>query len=106
MWDLPGAGIEPVSPAMAGGLLTTAPPGKSHVWRSTEVVEEGSIKRFSHFSHWLLGQGNIFRAIVGGKAFLSPAGIDLTNCRTDIPQRQEVLSERNSKQGYNSTGHS
>lgn len=72
----------------------------------TEAVEEGSIKRFSHFSHWLLGQGNIFRAIVGGKAFLSPADIDLTNGRTDIPQRQEVLSERNSKQGYNSAGHS
>ena len=29
MWDLPGPGIEPVSPALAGGLLTTAPPGKS-----------------------------------------------------------------------------
>ena len=28
MWDLPGPGIEPVSPAMAGGFLTTAPPGK------------------------------------------------------------------------------
>ena len=29
MWDLPGPGIEPVSPAFAGGFLTTAPPGKS-----------------------------------------------------------------------------
>ena len=29
MWDLPGAGIEPMSPAMAGGFLTTVPPGKS-----------------------------------------------------------------------------
>ena len=28
MWDLPGPGIEPVSPAMAGGFSTTAPPGK------------------------------------------------------------------------------
>ena len=28
MWDLPGPGIEPVSPALAGGLPTTAPPGK------------------------------------------------------------------------------
>ena len=31
MWDLPGSGIEPVSPALAGGFLTTAPPGKSHI---------------------------------------------------------------------------
>ena len=28
MWDLPGPGLKPVSPALAGGLLTTAPPGK------------------------------------------------------------------------------
>ena len=29
MWDLPGPGLEPMSPALAGGFLTTAPPGKS-----------------------------------------------------------------------------
>ena len=29
MWDLPGPGIEPVSPALAGGFLTTGPLGKS-----------------------------------------------------------------------------
>ena len=29
MWDLPGPGIEPVSLALAGRFLTTAPPGKS-----------------------------------------------------------------------------
>ena len=28
MWDLPGPGLEPVSPALAGGFLTTLPPGK------------------------------------------------------------------------------
>ena len=28
MWDLPGPGIEPVSPALAGRFLTTVPPGK------------------------------------------------------------------------------
>ena len=26
---VPGTGIEPTSPALAGGFLTTAPPGKS-----------------------------------------------------------------------------
>ena len=25
MWDLPGSGIEPVSPALAGGFFTTEP---------------------------------------------------------------------------------
>ena len=28
MWSLPGPGLEPVSPALAGGFLTTALPGK------------------------------------------------------------------------------
>ena len=28
MWALPGPGLEPMSPASAGGFLTTAPPGK------------------------------------------------------------------------------
>ena len=28
MWDLPTPGLEPVSPALAGGFFTTAPPGK------------------------------------------------------------------------------
>ena len=29
MWDLPGPGNEPVSPALEGGPLTIGPPGKS-----------------------------------------------------------------------------
>ena len=32
MWDLPRPELEPVSPALAGGLLTTAPPGKPKFW--------------------------------------------------------------------------
>ena len=28
IWDPPGPGLEPTSPALAGGFLTTAPPGK------------------------------------------------------------------------------
>ena len=30
MWDLPWPGLEPMSPALAGGFLTTVPPGKLH----------------------------------------------------------------------------
>ena len=29
IWNLPGPGIEPVSPALAGGFLSIVPPGKS-----------------------------------------------------------------------------
>ena len=32
MWDLPGPGLEPVSPALAGGFFTPAPPGKPQDW--------------------------------------------------------------------------
>ncbi|XP_060139132.1 phosphatidylinositol 3-kinase catalytic subunit type 3 isoform X3 [Globicephala melas] len=39
MWDLPGPGHKPVSPASAGGLSTTAPPGKPwHLFRPTWVL--------------------------------------------------------------------
>ena len=31
MWNLPGPGIEPVYPALAGGLPSTVPPGKSQL---------------------------------------------------------------------------
>ena len=30
MWNLPGPGTEPLSPASAGRLLTTGPPGSPH----------------------------------------------------------------------------
>ena len=32
MWDLSGPGLEPVSPVLAGGFLTTAPPGEPYVF--------------------------------------------------------------------------
>ena len=31
MWDLPGSGIEPMSPALAGGFFTTEPPGQPRI---------------------------------------------------------------------------
>ena len=31
MRDLPGPGLEPVSPTLAGGFLTTAPPGTPQI---------------------------------------------------------------------------
>ena len=54
MWDLPGPGLEPVSPALAGRFLTTAPPGKPstfylyefHYSRNLISVESYSICPF------------------------------------------------------------
>ena len=38
VWDLPGPGIESVSPALARGFSTTGPPGKSQGLVSRELV--------------------------------------------------------------------
>ena len=45
-WDPPGPGLEPTSPALAGGLPTTAPPGKpqntffkTKYFRSLQMLE-------------------------------------------------------------------
>ena len=43
MWDLPGPGLEPVSSALAGGFLTTAPPGKP----STNILYWGQPKHLA-----------------------------------------------------------
>lgn len=36
-WDLPRPGTEPASPALAGGFLTSGPPGKSSLFLSFPV---------------------------------------------------------------------
>ena len=44
MWDLPGPGLEPMSPAFAGRFLTTAPPGKP----PKDILIKVSILFFRH----------------------------------------------------------
>ena len=41
MWDLSGPGIEPVSPALHGGFLTTGSPGKPSniILVSSEIIK-------------------------------------------------------------------
>ena len=38
MWDLPRPGLEPVSPALAGRLSTTVPPGKPRLCISNKLL--------------------------------------------------------------------
>ena len=48
MWDLPGPGLEPVSPALAGGFVTTVPPGKPlsrFLKKKKEVIDNIEIKK-------------------------------------------------------------
>ena len=37
MWDLPGPGIKPMSLALAGGFLTTGPPGKPRAFLTVQL---------------------------------------------------------------------
>ena len=48
MWDLPRPGLEPVSPALAGRLSTTAPPGKPLIFILL-MVSHRSLRIFSLF---------------------------------------------------------
>ena len=41
MWSLPGPGIEPTSPALAGGFFTIEPLGKPSVTLKSEFEDLG-----------------------------------------------------------------
>ena len=51
MWDLSGPGLEPVSPALAGGFLTTAPPGKSSQVTLIQNSQHSTLAYFGVASH-------------------------------------------------------
>ena len=60
MWDLPGPGIEPVSPALAGGFLTTVPPGKSGTLCFLIMRKSGKCKG------WLAEESGDLSFVAGG----------------------------------------
>ena len=50
-----GPGIKPVSPALAGGFLSTEPPGKSHV---TPILLTLGKKEMADAKYWGPGEGH------------------------------------------------
>ena len=51
MWDLPRPGLEPMSPALAGGFLITVPPGKpSNVFMKFSIISIAIQAFLSFFS--------------------------------------------------------
>ena len=53
MWDLPGPGIEPVSPTLAGTFLSTVPPEesvKSLFLSSSQISCEVDFIFYPHFT--------------------------------------------------------
>ena len=55
MWDLPRPGLGPVSPALAGRFLTTAPAGKSLPVSLKEVISYKKINLFIYLFQAALG---------------------------------------------------
>ena len=51
MWGLPGPGLEPMSPALAGGFLTTAPPRKSYLQSFIKIQPSRTYARFTDSLH-------------------------------------------------------
>ena len=62
MWDLPRPGIKPVSCALAGGLPTTAPPGKSP--KSYFILVQSSISQLNHDQSFGSRFSFLFQAII------------------------------------------
>ena len=52
LWDLPGPRIEPLSPALAGGFLTTEPPGKSLYYCFQNQSSDGYFSSFQPFANY------------------------------------------------------
>ena len=77
--DLPGPGIEPVSPALAGGFLTTAPPRKPLWFLFNLYLHPVS------FPTWLLLYNslffNIYLCIWLHRVFVAAHGIFIATCR-------------------------
>ena len=47
MWALPGPGLEPMFPALAGGFLTPVPPGKPHSFLICHMKGLADLPKFS-----------------------------------------------------------
>ena len=54
MWNLPEPGLKPVSSALAGGFLTTAPPGKHLETFLTKGVYQSHLENFFKMSYWTI----------------------------------------------------
>ena len=76
MWDLPRPGLEPVSPALAGRLSTTAPPGKPSYWLLTQGDKEKYILLFRDFCLLMspLGRSWVYKVPFRFSCFCQDAG--------------------------------
>ena len=69
MWDPPGPGLKPVSPALAGRLSTTAPPGKPQLHFYYHLFELGVWYTGKLFFYYLFFQGTFLVLLIGSSSF-------------------------------------
>ena len=67
MWDLPRPGLEPVSPALAGRLSTTAPPGKPVSFVLSSWETHTKIQLMYKFIIWIFVPYNFLTTFKGLK---------------------------------------
>ena len=63
MWDLPRPGLEPVSPALAGGFLTAVPLGKSLIFEFLIIVATHTFLIRHRQTSPVLSVGKIIREV-------------------------------------------
>ena len=101
MWDLPRPGLEPVSPALAGKLSNTAPPGKP----VSVVIKERERQKQRERQRELLGTFSLMLTHsfchVFNKCLLQSYRVDVAergeDCRDPCPHGTSRLSEREEK---------
>ena len=78
MWDLPRPGLEPVSPALAGGFLTPAPPGKPLSLNLEQIMLVCTVTNLQNLMQVCVPIDTIFKPFLTGlkrKNHLSICGI-------------------------------
>ena len=79
MWDLPGPELEPMSPALAGEFLTTAPPGKSKIdFFHTKNYARGYQRIYIHSCGTSVNDGSL------GLFFSGECGLEERTCPLEL----------------------
>ena len=69
LWDLPGLGTEPMSPALAGRFLTSEPTGKPSLLTSLKNLANEGLKQHRRMKHHVTCAGSQIKTFIflGGK---------------------------------------
>ena len=95
--DLPDPGIEPTSPALAGGFFTTEPPGKlssTSRWRVKNLFLLWHLK-----THWFFGENRSKRPLLQGEKQGTISGWKFKPLSVLLGEREERLTQNQPQVG-------